>query len=465
MKTAAARPEALSEPVLTIHVVEPGVRPGTSALRCKIGENGEFSTVSLESYFFARREPVCLGRLARRCRRRIRRQDETASADLWRRHFQLRIPVHNPRLWNSSKVETSLRDVLEFLTGDEWRFEFVARKKDAERPGQIQLSLDPQVEAVIPFSNGLDSCAVAGPLQRRLGSKLVRIRLGSGLDEGEKLSRQRKAFTRIPYDISPGEKPFVESSARSRGFKFAVISGIAAYLANAGKIIISESGQGSLGPSLVTVGQAGEDYRSHPLFTRRMEILLTALLGHTVRYEFPQIWNTKAETLRQFVDECKDSSWEPTRSCWQQNRQSSVDEKWRHCGICAACMLRRLRVRAAGLEEDRKAYVWEDLSAATFTVGAAASFERSKITPAMREYAIAGALHHDHLAGMLDSPANAPTLDLAAYQLSESLGVPAERSRKKLNRMLQQHDREWKNFVASLGKNSFIHDWAPGVRL
>jgi hypothetical protein len=317
---------------------------------------------------------------------------------------------------------------------------------------------------VIPFSNGLDSCAVAGLMGRRLGATLVRIRLGSGQDDGKALSRQRKEFTRTPYKITEGVKPFVESSGRSRGFKFAIISGIAAFLSNAGKIIVPESGQGGLGPSLITVGQSGEDYRSHPLFARRMEIFIKAILGHTVRFEFPQIWNTKAETLREFVDECKDPSWVQTRSCWQQNRQSSVDGKWRHCGICAACMLRRLSVHAAGLEEAKETYVWEDLSASTFEAGAANSFARKTIPPSMRQYAIAGALHLDHLAGLEDSAGSAPMLDLAAYQLGESLGIAEEQSRKKLRRLLQQHSREWKDFMHSLGKNSFIHGWASGGR-
>jgi hypothetical protein len=127
-------------------------------------------------------------------------------------------------------------------------------------------------------------------------------------------------------------------------------------------------------------------------------------------------------------------------------------------------MLRRLSVHAAGLKEPEETYVWEDLSAASFKAGAAAKFDRHRITPAMREYAIAGALHLDHLAGMLDSPAKAPTLDLAADQLGESLGISEEQSRKKLNRLLQQHSREWKDFMTSLGKNSFIHDWALGAR-
>src|SRR3954462_2991643 len=106
-----------------------------------------------------------------------------------------------------------------------------------------------------------------------------------------------------------------------------MISGIASYLANAGKIIVPESGQGALGPSLVTVGQAGEDWRRHPLFTRRMATFLKALPGDTVRYDFPQVWKTKAETLRQFVEECRDSSWAKPKSCWQKNRHSSVSNK------------------------------------------------------------------------------------------------------------------------------------------
>jgi 7-cyano-7-deazaguanine synthase in queuosine biosynthesis len=464
MKADFKRPEPFQAPVTTIHVVEPGVRSGASALRCKIGENVKFTTVSLESYFFAKWAPDAWDALLVAAAVEFADHTKHRPAYTWRRHFALRIPVHHPRLWNSPKVENALRDALEFLTGDEWEFEFVARKKDVPRPAQPQLSLNPQVEAVIPFSDGMDSCTVAALLERRMGDTLVRIRLGTGLDDGKELSRQRKAFTRIPYKISQGEKPFVESSARSRGFKFAIISGIAAYLSNANKIIVPESGQGALGPSLVTVGQASEDCRSHPLFTRRMEAFLKALLGCDISYQFPQIWSTKAETLLQFVDECKDSSWEKTSSCWQQNRQSSVDGNWRHCGICAACMLRRLSVYAAGLKEAKETYVWETLSAKTFKAGAVAGFKDSKITPAMRQYAIAGALHLDHLAGLLDSPANAPKLDLTSFQLGECFGITEEQARNKLNRLLQQHSREWKDFMDSLGKNSFIHEWALGAR-
>jgi hypothetical protein len=179
-----------------------------------------------------------------------------------------------------------------------------------------------------------------------------------------------------------------------------------------------------------------------------------------VRFEFPRLWHTKAETLRKFVDECQDGqTWSETWSCWQQNRHASVDGKKRHCGVCAACMLRRLSVHAAGLNEPPETYVWENLGAVAFPSGAAASFGKNKITSKLRDYAIAGALHLDHLAGLRSSPANARMLNLSAFRLSRSLDLPEVEVRVKLDRLLAQHESEWKNFMISLGKSSFIADW------
>jgi hypothetical protein len=39
------------------------------------------------------------------------------------------------------------------------------------------------------------------------------------------------------------------------------------------------------------------DYRNHPLFTRRIERLFAALFGRSIRFVFPRLWHTKAETL------------------------------------------------------------------------------------------------------------------------------------------------------------------------
>jgi hypothetical protein len=456
---------AFARPRLAVHVAEPGTRTRRGAVRCEIDKNVSFSTESLESYFFARWEPLAYDALLVAAAAEFADRTQKRSAYIWERELHVSIPVHEPDLWNDRRVTDTLLDALCFLTGDRWSVEFYKRTTDASQPEQGLLAINANVEAVIPFSNGLDSRAVAGLMNQDLGDGLVRIRLGAKVQEDEGLSNQREAFTSVPYKVKAGERRIVESTARSRGFKFALISSLAAFLSGAPQVIVPESGQGALGPALVPVGQAYEDFRSHPLFTKRMEKFVKALLGYDVRFTFPRLWHTKAETLKAFVDTCAPrSSWAGTWSCWQQNRQVSVDHKKRHCGICAACMLRRLSVHAAGLTEPKERYVWEDLSAQTFFEGAADSFPSQKITPALHQYAIAGTLHLDHLAALLNSPVNAHMIDLTTAQLSGALAISLTDVRSRLMRMLRQHSVEWTNFIQSLGQNSFIADWAVSGR-
>jgi hypothetical protein len=127
-------------------------------------------------------------------------------------------------------------------------------------------------------------------------------------------------------------------------------------------------------------------------------------------------------------------------------------------------MLRRLSVHAAGLEEANETYVWENLAAPTFEAGAAPSFPKEKMTKAMRQYAIAGTLHLDHLACLTDSTSNSRSLGLNAFQLSGALGIPEAEARAKLDRVLRQHGSEWKNFMSSLGQDSFVANWALSAK-
>ena len=452
-----------SLPAIGIDVVESGAGCRKGSLRCEIGAHIEFSTARLETYCFAEWEPIVYDALLLAAAVEIGDRTLRRNATSWEREIKLTIPVHETDRWNDRRVTNALHEALNFLTGDRWQVGFRKRRKSVEPPAQGRFSLPEGLTAVMPFSDGLDSRIVAGLMARELGDKLIRVRLGSKTADAQSLPRKHP-FTSVPYRVRPTTRDFVESSARSRGFKFALLSGLAAYLAKAGHIIVPESGQGALGPALVTVGQAYEDYRSHPLFTDRMEVFLACLLGYQVRFQFPRLWYTKGETLAKFIKECEGSSrWQETWSCWQQTRQVSVDKKKRQCGICAACVLRRMSVHAAGLTEPAQTYVWENLASPTFNDGAAPSFARHKITGKLKQYAIAGSLHLDHLASLPSSPANMHTLNLTAYQLGKSLDLPQSDVQEKVLRMLKQHGNEWKNFIADLGHNSFITDWAIHV--
>ncbi|MBI3329869.1 MAG: 7-cyano-7-deazaguanine synthase [Nitrospinae bacterium] len=465
--TAALQENTQALPSIQVDVVEPGIAARPGMLRCVVSKHLWFDTAKMESYFFAQWEPVLYDVLLLAAAVEFCDITRHRPAHSWGRDIQLRMPVHDTEHWEQEEVVRALHDALGFLTGDRWHVTVYARQHPVPPPRQGLFSLRHDKSAVIPFSDGLDSLAVAGLAARELGESLVRVRLGGKKPHPLGLSLRREPFTSVPYKVCTGEQRRAESSARSRGFKFAMISGLAAYLSHAHRIIVPESGQGALGPSLVPVGQAYPDFRSHPAFAKRMERFLKALLEYHVRYEFPHIWHTKGETLARFINECAEGpmAWAETRSCWQQNRQIGVNGTARQCGICAACMLRRLTVHAAGQVEDKNTYVWEDLGADTFEAGVSPNFDKKKITRVMEEYAIAGTLHLDHLAGLLDSPANASHVSLEMFRLHRSLGLPQSTVTKKLDRLLTQHKLEWESFMVSLGPTSFVAKWACEARL
>jgi 7-cyano-7-deazaguanine synthase in queuosine biosynthesis len=347
-----------------IDVVEAGRRPRKGRIAFDLGRDLEFSTDGLRSYAFSSWEPVIYDAMVLAAAIEFSDRVIKRPSRGWARRISLRLPVHDPARWNNPAVSNSLHEVLGFLTGDFWTIEFVKRSKTVPAPMQECLPFPRPTEAVIAYSDGMDSRAVAGLVGKTLGEKLVRVRVGSKAAGKPVIDGQLQPFAKVPYKFkaSMGNG---ETTARSRGFKFALISGLAAYLADAGEILIPESGQGAIGPALVTVSHAYPDYRNHPLFTARMTRFLKALLGKTVKFSFPRLWHTKGETLREFSALPEGDSWRDTKSCWRNSRWSALNGKLVQCGICAACMLRRMSVHAAGLREEAGIYICTDLSASS----------------------------------------------------------------------------------------------------
>lgn len=459
MSAASANLTRSAPALLRLDVVEPGKPRVVGWIPCVIGTDVRFSVEGLEGYRIGDWDPLIydallLAAAIEYCDRALARREFD-----WRRFFELRLPVHEPDRWNEPALKRSLLAALELLTGDSWTIEFVPRQTPVEAPRQNTLGLPSNIAAVLPYSDGLDSRAVGGLIDAQLRGGLVRVRLGS---VGSKRKRERvHPFAKIPYEVvvDGGTK---ESSGRSRGFKFAMVASVAAYLANAPRIIMPESAQGALGPVLVAVGQAHEDYRNHPEFTALMTRFLAVLFARDVKFEFPRLWNTKGETLKAYAELRNGQDfWTDTRSCWQQSRQVSWEGSRRQCGICAACLLRRMSMHAAGLTDLKETFVWQDLSAPDFKSGAAPGF--SQITGALREYGIAGALHLDHLAA-LTGPRHAGAVDHHAFKIARALDLTEDVVRERLLRVLNQHREEWYAFMDMVGSRSFLAGWAGGKR-
>lgn len=456
----ALHPRSSSAQVIQVDAVQLGMESRCGARVAFIDQHLQLSIEGLEIYFFANGDSRLYDLLV--VAAAIEFCDLTTSRPGlgWMRSFDLRIAVHDSDIWSTPEVTDALSEAARFLTGDQWKISFVARASSAVRKMDRGLPLPASASMIMPFSDGLDSRAVAA-LVGAQQSGMLRVRLGHEGRDQRQPGRRTEAFMAVPYDVKVSKRERRESSARSRGFKFAAITGIAAHLAGVKTVVVTESGQGALGPTLAVAGQAYPDYRVHPRFSRKIERLFRALMGKAPEYIYPRLWSTKAETLRAAAKLDNPPMLINTRSCWQGSRQVGVAGKRRQCGVCAACLLRRQSLHAAGLAEPKETYVWEDLSAPDFRAGVAAAFDR--VNRAHEEYAIAGVLHLDHLAALPGSALHEKLLRRNARQIALAVDEDPASIEAKLLDLLRRHRAEWEAFLASLGPKSFISKLATVV--
>ena len=437
-----------------VHVLEPERSAATGWIPCKIYQNLSVDTNSIHSYCVAPWDPrvydsILLAAAIEFCDRTSRRPSRT-----WGRELHLCVPVHDPDLWNSERVSNALHSALQLLTGDCWHISFEGRQHHFRPPTQLSVHFPDSSAIVMPFSDGLDSLAVSRLLANDHPDAVCRVRLGLN----GTASPGGSPFARVPFQIRADRT--VEDTNRSRGFKFMMLCGVAAKLIGAEKIVVPESGQGALGPVLLVVGQSYPDYRCHPRFTDKMAELVSAVFEHKVHYQFPQLWHTKGQTLGEAYGRARlNGSIKDTRSCWQDSRHVSVCRRRRQCGVCAACMLRRMSLHSIGHRECADTYVWEDLTSSRFEDGAAKEFTLDHPRGSFWEHAIAGVLHLDHLANLSSSAIDLRAISLECFNLSRCLGLPAQEIQVRLESLLRQHGEEWLGFLDSLGPESFVAKW------
>ncbi|MEJ8568086.1 7-cyano-7-deazaguanine synthase [Elongatibacter sediminis] len=377
----------------------------------------------------------------------------------WARRFHITVPVMEISTWQDKNVERNLRETLRHITGDEWRVSFVRFEGSAaDKPRQRPLPFSQPKEFAIAYSEGLDSFCVSG-LYNKEDDVAVRVRVAKHKQHRRK---DERPFDRLPFQVRLGSKSH-ESSARSRGFKFAAITAIAAHLSKVSRIIVPESGQGALGPVLLPLWNIYPDYRNHPTFFRRMERFIHALLGVELRYEQPRLWCTKGETIADFlaIPGIKTEQVIKTRSCWQKRANVGVGGKRRQCGVCAACLLRRMSLQAARVDEPSEAYAVANLKAEQFS-DALPQLKSFKATATLFDYGYMGARHLHQLAEMSNELPVA--LRPHVFELAQALGTSTDEVQKNLRHMLLQHADEWAAFLASQGKQSFLEIWTKGGR-
>ena len=289
--------------------------------------------------------------------------------EAWRRSFRLAIAVRQPGTWKEPQRLHALREVLAFLTDDEWEFEFVELENPPTLPDYLNFA-EARVESpgdatIVLFSGGLDS--YAGAVEELYSSNrhvvLLSRQIGGMTDSrqrelAEELRRRHpRRITHVP--VSAGltdETKAIEHTQRTRSFLLTAMALIAAEIEGTDRIRFYENGIMSVNLPISTQVVGTRASRStHPRSLMLLESLCRLIRPSDTVIDNPFIWKTKIEVVNELRDKPEGEAIQRTLSC-SKTRQMT---KYRtHCGACVQCLQRRISTLGGGAGEDdpAKAY-------------------------------------------------------------------------------------------------------------
>ena len=296
---------------------------------------------------------------------RISKRQRNGGADRRPRRLSCSIEVKDAAFWNKEAVHSLVIDALQFVTGDTWDLVFTQDASPAIPPKYPLLranSIFGSPPVICLYSGGLDSAA---GLARRLGdgisTPLVPVVVRHRTDIAKKVTDQIERLGRVfrtelrpvcaamsmasPKRIARSE----ESSQRGRGFLFVSVGGAVAAATDASVVELYESGVGAINVPLLAGMEGSQATRSaHPTFLRKMSQLLSVVADRPIEVKLPYWHLTKRKLVCSLNRaELRELARE-TVSC--------VSFPLRHrtrkcCGVCAACLFRRVALHAAGIDE------------------------------------------------------------------------------------------------------------------
>jgi hypothetical protein len=429
-------------------------------LLCGLAHDVKINSEALEQFCFRQlteeeEELVLLTGLVAFTDRSVRR----LVANGWTRSLQITMPVKDPEFWNRHAVTSTLVDALRFLSGDDWTFEFAKRTGRIPKPKQAELALGDGKFVVMPFSNGLDSFSQSRLFSVQVpGSSAIHLTawnrsLSGGRDWVTESGGNRYRRVSLPVRLATDAHP--DQTFRTRSFMFSTLAGLASAMSNAKVILIPEAGQGALGPSLITVGHESPHRGSHPKFSRLMSAFFQAFWGKPIRIEHPHVWKTKGEVLQELKSRGLEAGYKDTTSCARDQRVTSTERRKKiQCGICSGCLLRRMSLFSANLEDSPSNYFWDDLTAPSLEKALCADARR-KVSPNDRDIAVHSILAMEELARQADVASDHPRLQHALVDAGGILPTQSGTSHE-LQNLLVNHKREWRLFTDTLGSASWI---------
>ncbi len=280
----------------------------------------------------------------------------------WRRDLHFVIPVRQLDLWRSTEVTEALCSTLNFLSDDNYTFDFVHLEKS--RPVQEYLGFNDEREyygnpqQIVMFSGGLDSLAGAIEEAVTQKNKIVLVTHKSTsktntryrtLEEKLRAKAGANAPRHITIRVHKSKNLNREYTQRTRSFLFVSLGATIAKMLGLTGVRFYENGVVSLNLPVRAQVVGGRATRTtHPVVMRGFQRILSLVAGEPFRVDNPFFWKTKAEIVESIMKAgCQEMIGE-SRSCahtWEMPKGCT------HCGGCSQCIDRRYAIIAAKAEQ------------------------------------------------------------------------------------------------------------------
>lgn len=293
------------------------------------------------------------------------------------RDFHLSIEVNEPQVWTGLSDELS--EVIGFLTGDRWAFNFLPAAPPPESPLQTLPISEPIPKRIVLLSGGADSASGAllsaldlpkgewqflvshfsataiSPFQKRLVSEINRL-------APQQASSHRQVHLNRTGARLDGSSFRNEPSSRSRSLLFLAL-GLATAAQSGEALLMPENGFASLNPPLGPERRGAlSTHTTHPRFLVDLEAVLTQAGAHG-RIENPFRNLTKGEMFARVADRIGRAEASAylagTNSCAHTDGRYSHAPSGSSCGVCFGCLVRRSSFHAADLD-DATEYLVDD---------------------------------------------------------------------------------------------------------
>jgi len=294
------------------------------------------------------------------------------SNDGWSRDLEVEFPVQNLAKWEGNELK--LKQILDFLTGDNWSVSFRQLETNILYFPRVNRRKIPKynintIKSVSLFSGGLDSLIGIIDELEKLGDN-ERILLVSHFDykSSGPNGDQRKLLAHLTSNYQDkiywiqsklaiarkddnGNKISIENNYRSRSLFFI---GLGSYLSPIDELIIPENGTISINYPLTPSRVSSLSTRTtHPYVLSNIQELL-ANLDLTTRIYNPYKLETKGEMFVKCTNQnLLRSIFQDSVSCGKRGRRQfhfdNPSEK-HNCGRCMPCIYRRAALNKANLD-------------------------------------------------------------------------------------------------------------------